>query len=134
MQTYHESLDLPEPADLLKPQGYYDKDGIQRIYIETYLGGELTLLRVTELALQRLGGSFENGYTVDATFDRRLTEKEMQARLQANKSFHKRRAPLYVLAGILMIAALPFHIAWAVLSMPIKLRRIYKKYPSLRRP
>ena len=101
--------------------------------IEGHGGDEPTLFRLTLAALQRLGGDFEDVFRPDAAFDRTLTEAELRARIEANRSTHRRRAPLYVLAGLFMVATLPFHLAWALVSMPIKLRRIYKKYPGLRR-
>lgn len=131
VEKFHRDLNLPELAETIKPSGYYDKDGFQSIYIETQWGHEPTLLTMTQAALQRLGGEFQDGLEIDASALRPVAESEMRERLDANAALHKKRKPIYILGCVFIAATLPFHLVYALVRTPFSLFRLYRKHPTL---
>jgi hypothetical protein len=131
VKRFEEKMGRPDHPARLKARGHSDADGVQRVYLDSYIGCELTLFHVTELALLRLGGSPERPDKDLAKYDAVLTFEELQARFNANREFHRKNRPWYVLGVLLMVLTLPFHMLWAIISTPFKLFRLRKEHPEL---
>ncbi len=131
VERFEEETGYPSHPSIPRPEGHYDKDGTQTIYVETYFGHEPTLFRIVDVALQRLGGKSKDGCGSSTEYDRNLTETELLERLGKTATLHKRSRPLYIVGGILMILTLPFHLLWAVLSMPFKLFSLFRRHPGV---
>ena len=114
----------------MKPLGDSDSGEFQMVYLDSYLGCELTLFHVTELALVKLGGSTRRNSGNLVEHDKVLTAEELQARFQAHREFHRKNRPLYVLYALFIFLSLPFHIIWAIVSAPFALLGLRRKTPK----
>lgn len=131
IKRFNEELGMPDHGARIKTQGYSDADGVQRVYLDSYVGCELTLFHITELALLKLGGNSERPSDAPAEHDRILTIEELRARFQANKEIHRKNRPWYVLYGVFLVLCLPFQLVWTIVSMPFMLFRQRRKHPEL---
>jgi hypothetical protein len=130
VEEFERQLNLPVPVATMKVEGRDDKDGTQRVYIESR-SSELTLFYLTQLALKRTGGTLFHDLDDEAKYDQRITEPEMLARLQANTTYHKKRIPLYALGALCFVATLPFIIVWTFIKAPFRLAAVRRKHPEL---
>ena len=131
VKRFDEKMGMPDHPAMMKKQGYFDDDGVQRVYLETYIGCELTLFHITELTLVKLGGRPERENSNPIEHDKILSEDELQARFLAHRKFHRKNRPLYILCGLFIVLTLPFHMLWALVSMPFKLLDLRRKHPEL---
>ncbi|MCA9398136.1 MAG: hypothetical protein KC618_00185 [Candidatus Omnitrophica bacterium] len=129
MDAIKEREEKSECPSSIKSEGFYDCDGVQRIYVKGYLELESTLSGIIHLALLKLGG--ESNRKDDeyyfAEYDRKITVDELNQRIQKNKEFVKKTRPWHVLGSFLSIFVIPVYVVLKIIIFPFRLLRDYLK-------
>ena len=130
-----ESFEEPSHSSFMQRivQGANEPAGSQTVYLRGYIGQEPTLMAVTELALDALGGQPRNPIA-DAdrsTYDRAITADDIAER-NRNVATQMRRT---IWATVVMLPVLiPLWIAgciWGILTMPYRIWKAGKTLKNL---
>ena len=115
----------------IRCQGFDDADGIQRIYIQSYLESENTLIEVLIHATRNLEGCLDGVESDEVDGLVNLNSAIMTKRHNEFRKAQKKRMPWYIAYGLLMLITSPFWILWMLIKLPFELLQLRRKNPEL---
>ncbi len=130
-QQVREMLDQEWIADTV--QGANETEGSQTVYLQGYVGEEATLITVTLLALEVLGGEVAAGIDAEnrGKCDRTISVDELRQRHRQMAKLRHRLALGFLLSLPLLVPVFLLGCLGKMITMPYRLWKAYRQVDAM---